>query len=803
MKKILLILIGLLPYITAIGQNIEVRNNATLQGISNVKIISEKTKKEFKTNELGLLDMNELKADDNYTFQHPWYQEMILSYEQIQANNWKVYLSERLQSVDEVVVSASKFEEKAKDVAQQIQVIRNTDLQNMNQTSTADVMANSGKIMVQKSQLGGGSPIIRGFETNKVLMVVDGVRMNNAIYRGGHLQNIVTLDNSIMDKIEIVYGPGSVVYGSDALGGVMHFYTKDPTLSTTEKVLVKANAYTRYMSAVSGYAANANISVGGKRFASLTSFTYSNYGDLRQGANREPSVGNFGARSWYVKQFDGKDSMVINADSNLQIGSAYKQYDILQKFIFKQSQFVKHKINLQYSTSSNVPRYDRLSLLAKNGKDPKFGEWYYGPQKRFMSAYTLELIKNNRLYDNMRFILAYQQIEESRIDRNFKSVNQNNRIENLDIITANLDFAKKTGKHEFRYGLDVWYNKVNSSAFKKDIITGLESPLDTRYASGGSTMQSVAAYITHTWEISDKLILNDGIRFSSISLNAKFTDTSFFNFPFKEVTQNNGALTGNVGLVYMPTNRTRITAAFSTGFRAANVDDLSKVFESTPGNITVPNANLKPEYTYNSEVGISNTFENGLTLQATGYYTIYDNALTVQDFKYEGKDSIMYAGTLSKVVATTNANNAYLYGLELSLNAPLNKNVSIFATYNYTHARIVTDSTAIPLDHIPPVFGKLGMQITENKFRADLFVNYSAWKRIADYNPFGEDNQAYALPEGMPSWYTINARLTYQFNKFVSLQAACENILDRNYRVFASNISAPGRNFILTLRGNF
>lgn len=801
MKKILLILIGLLPYITSIGQNIEVRNNATLQGISNVKIISEKTKKEFKTNELGLLDMNELKANDNYTFQHPWYQEMILSYEQIQANNWKIYLSERLQSVDEVVISASKFEEKAKDVAQQIQVIRNTDLQNMNQTSTADVMANSGKIMVQKSQLGGGSPIIRGFETNKVLMVVDGVRMNNAIYRGGHLQNIITLDNSIMDKIEIVYGPGSVVYGSDALGGVMHFYTKDPTLSTNGKVLVKANAYTRYMSAVSGYAANANISVGGNKFASLTSFTYSNYGDLRQGANREPSVGNFGARSWYVKQFNGKDSMVANADSNLQVGSAYKQYDILQKFVYQQSRFVKHKINLQYSTSSDVPRYDRLVQMS--GAKPKFGDWYYGPQNRLLASYTLELSKPSMIYDNARFIVAYQQIEESRMDRRFQKTALNNRIENLDIITANLDFAKKTGKHEIRYGIDAWYNKVKSTAFTKDIVTGIETPLDTRYASGGATMQSVAAYLTHTWEINEKLILNDGLRYSNVGLDAKFTDTTFFKFPFNEAKQNNGALTGNIGLVYMPTKQTRVTALFSTGFRAANVDDLSKVFESTPGRITVPNNDLKPEYTYNSEVGVSNTFDNGLTLQATGYYTIYDNALTTRDFQYQGKDSIEYAGTMSKVVATTNANNAYLYGLELSLNAPLNKNVSIYATYNYTHARIVTDSVAIPLDHIPPVFGKVGMQITENKFRADLFVNYSAWKRIADYNPFGEDNQAYALPEGMPSWYTINARLTYQFNKFVSLQAACENILDRNYRVFASNISAPGRNFILTLRGNF
>ena len=158
---------------------------------------------------------------------------------------------------------------------------------------------------------------------------------------------------------------------------------------------------------------------------------------------------------------------------------------------------------------------------------------------------------------------------------------------------------------------------------------------------------------------------------------------------------------------------------------------------------------------------------------------------------------------MSQVVATTNANKAYLYGLELALNGQINSIASIYGTMNYTYARIVTGGTAIPLDHIPPVFGKFGIQITDKKFRSELFVNYSAWKRIADYNPYGEDNQAYALPDGMPSWYTINARVTYQFNKLISLQLACENILDRNYRVFASNISAPGRNFIATLRWNF
>jgi hemoglobin/transferrin/lactoferrin receptor protein len=784
------------------AQTITIIDNNTFQPIENVEVFKQGESASLsKSNSSGIIVFNGLVDDQSLVFVHPMYVNRVVTFSELKGQNNLLKMVENINSIEEIVVSASKFNEKKKDVAQKIQVLRASELQTMNQSSTADVLANTGNVFVQKSQLGGGSPIIRGFETNKVLIVIDGIRMNNAIYRGGHIQNIITLDNAIMDRVEVVFGPGSVVYGSDALGGVMSFTTKNPLLSTDGKLKVKSGAFTRYMSAVSGYAAHADVSVGGKRFGSLTSLTYANYGDLRQGANREPFVGNFGSRPWYVERVNNKDSVFVNKDTNLQVGSGYSQYDIMQKFLFQQNDKVKHILNLQYSNSSNVDRYDRLTLL--DGVKPKFAEWYYGPQERLLASYTLLLTSSNRFYDNARFITGYQQIEESRMERKLNNSIRKNRYENLDILTVNLDLAKKIGKHELRYGIEGWYNNVKSTAFTKDILSGEIGALDSRYASGGSSMNSIAIYATHTWEISEKLILNDGLRFSNVGLNAKFTDTTFFNFPFKEAKQNNNALTGNLGIIYMPTPESRVTALISTGFRAPNVDDLSKVFESTVGNITVPNNDLKPENTYNGELGVTNTFNDWLTIQATGYYTLYRNALTTQNYTYNGQDSIVYNGTMSKVVATTNANKAYLYGFELALNGKMNDNLSVYGTYNYTHARIVTDTAAIPLDHIPPAFGKFGLQLNVKKFRSDFFVNYSAWKRIEDYNPFGEDNEDYALPSGMPSWYTLNLRVGYQFNKYASLQVACENILDQNYRQFASNISAPGRNFIVTLRGSF
>ena len=734
-----------------------------------------------------------------YLFEAEGYLTRSISADEIKANSGRIPMFPNQHSVEEVVVSASKFNEKRKDLAQKVQVISKQELALMNQSSTADVLANSGNVFVQKSQLGGGSPIIRGFETNKVLLVIDGVRLNNAIYRGGHLQNVITMDNGVMDRVEVVFGPGSVVYGSDAIGGVMHFTTKNPTLSATEKTLIKASAFSRYMSAVNGFAAHADVLVGTKRFGSLTSFTYSNFGDLRQGAKRNEFVGSFGARPWYVERINGVDSIRVNADTNLQVGSAYSQYDILQKFSYQPQKGVLHKVNLQLSNSSNIDRYDRLTQTS-NGL-PRFAEWYYGPQFRFMAAYNLELSNARSLYDAARFTLAYQSIEESRMDRRFAKNFLNHRIENLDIVTLNADFSKKKGSHEMRYGMDAWYNQVNSSAFQKDIVADTTASLDTRYPDGGSTMMSAAAYATHTWEINDQLILNDGLRASYVSLNAAFNDQTFFPFPFNAISQENAALNGNLGLIYMPNKLWRMNLNGSTAFRAPNVDDLSKVFESVQGTVLVPNPNLKPEFAYNADFGISRVLSEGLMIQATAYGTLLRNALTVGQGTLNGSDSAMYDGQLSRVLTTANAGKAYVYGVEAMISGKLNDHLSMMATVNYTKGRNVTDS--IPLDHIPPVFGKLSMVYTVGKLRAELFMNYSGWKRLEDYNFIGEDNFAYATPYGMPSWATVNARVNYNFSRSLSLQLACENILDQNYRNFASNISAPGRNFIITLRGNF
>ena len=218
MKKSISTFIGLLMgfvYTLNAQQIIHFYDESTWQPIAGVEVSFNN--QNLVSDQKGNILVSDLFSSTMLSIYHPDFESIIVSYSLIMEKKHKIGLKSNANTFDETVISASKVEEKKKDVAQKIQVLKSSELQFQNQSSMADVMSNSGNVFVQKSQQGGGSPIIRGFETNKVLMVVDGIRMNNAIYRGGHVQNIITLDNSMMDRVEVVFGPGSVVYGSDAI----------------------------------------------------------------------------------------------------------------------------------------------------------------------------------------------------------------------------------------------------------------------------------------------------------------------------------------------------------------------------------------------------------------------------------------------------------------------------------------------------------------------------------------------------------------------------------------------------------
>jgi len=803
MKRILLCaVLAIASAFSAHAQTITVKDLTTLEAISGASIYISANNIELcdfigNTNNEGVIDLP--KHFGSFLITANGYEVKYLPTSEV-SEGMNVFLVGSNVTLAQMIISATRSTNKSELVAQQVSSIQRKDIQFINPANAADLLTQTGTAFIQKSQLGGGSAILRGFEANKVLYVVDGVRMNNAIYRGGHLQDILSLDPMAMESVEIAYGPSAVAYGSDALGGAMSFNTRAPRFTSGDK-LVRAGAMLRYSSADQS-AAHVNVETSSARFASFTSFTFNNFGDLRQGNNRNPGYTSFGQRPWYVERVNGRDSVMTNSNPNVQVGSAYKQYDFMEKLSFKQSNKLTHTLNIQYSTTNDVPRYDRL--VQTSGGTAKYAEWFYGPQTRAMVAYHANLSNGKKLYNTGRITLAWQNIDQTRHDRKLNNVNRNNRLENVKVYSVNADFSKKLGeKTTANYGLEYYFNDVTSTACSENINTGVQSPLDTRYASGGASMSGTAAYATALHKVNNKLAFNAGLRYSKVNLSASFTDKTFFDFPFTDVNQSNGNLNGSVGLVLTPNAKWRISALASTGFRAANVDDLAKVFESASGNLIVPNNELKPEKVTNVEATIERKFNGRTTLALNGYFMNYTNALTTGKAQYNGQDSVMYEGAMSAVYTTINADEAYIYGGNLSLNSQVNDHFSMQSSVVYTYGRIKTDNGDTPLDHIAPVYGRTGFTYQQQKFRGEAYVLYNGWKRLEDYRLNAEDNEAYATSNGMPAWYTLNARASYQFQENVQLMVGLENILDANYRAFASNISAAGRNVTVTLRGRF
>ncbi|MFZ4561476.1 MAG: TonB-dependent receptor domain-containing protein, partial [Saprospiraceae bacterium] len=294
-----------------------------------------------------------------------------------------------------------------------------------------------------------------------------------------------------------------------------------------------------------------------------------------------------------------------------------------------------------------------------------------------------------------------------------------------------------------------------------------------------------------------------GLRFNYITLDATFDDKTFFPFPYQTASQRNGALSGALGLVYLPNDKSKLSLLASTGFRAPNVDDLAKVFETVPGTLIVPNPDLRPEYTQNGELSLSQWFGQTARLELSTYYSHLSNAIVLDAFRFNGQDSIPYEGTMSKVFANQNKREAFIAGVSAHLDIFFTAYLSLRGSWNYTRGRILEEGGSKPLDHIPPVFGQLALQFEKEKLRAECSWMFNGKKDIKDYLLNAEDNERYATPDGMPAWNTLHLRLGYALHRSLDIQAACENLFDANYRVFASGVSAPGRNVRLTLRTRF
>ena len=787
--------------ISTIGhaQIIQVKEKLSLNPVENVLIYAVDESDFIHTDINGQAELKQFNKNDILVFQHSAFQTQVINFKDLEKMNYEVLLSEKVIKIDEVVVSANKWEQDKSKIPAQIENISPKVIAQTQPQTTADLLGNTGKIFVQKSQLGGGSPIIRGFAANSVLIVVDGVRMNNAIYRSGNLQNVISLDAMNLEGAEVIFGPGSVIYGSDALGGVMDFHTKRPDFRGEERDRFSGSALMRYSSANNEKTGHIDLNFHGNRLAALTSITYSDFDDLMSGSNYSNDFPDFGRRLQYVKRIGDSDSVMNNRDISLQIPSGYNQFNLMQKLKLRPSDALDVTYAFHFSTSSDIPRYDRLTEY--DDKQLVYAEWYYGPQNWMMHHLSATWYNSNYFFDEGKIVMAYQDVEESRHRRKLYKEERRSQIENVDIFSLNADMNKELNdEHEFFYGLEAFTNSISSNAYNLNIRTLEKTSASTRYPGGGSHYNSSAVYFSYQWDMSKSWILNTGFRYTHNWLYAEVEDNSAIEYPFEKLTLTNGAINGSLGFVYKPNRSWKFDMLLSTGFRTPNLDDVGKLFDFTDNYMVVPNEHLKPEYLYNSEISIRKNINEIVQIDINGFYSHLDQAIVRRDFSFRGQDSLFYDDSWKKILANVNAGRAYVLGGSLALKADINQNISLSNVVTVTEGK---DSEGIPLRHVAPLFGKSSVHLRFKKLKAEIFAVYNGSKRKEDMPPSELAKNHLYSPEGSLSWYTVNFKGSYYFNKFLRLNAGVENILNKHYRPYSSGISAPGRNFIISVSSEF
>ena len=723
----------------------------------------------------------------------------------------------RSVNLQEVVVSVNRELTRKINTPQHVVSVPKSFIDYSNKQSTADLLSETGQVLVQKSQQGGGSPILRGFEASRILLVVDGIRMNNLIYRSGHLQNCLTVDQFALKNMEVLFGPSSLNYGSDALGGTITFNTLSPTLAAGGQTHTsEGHAVLRYGSANQEGTAHVDFNYGTEKFASLTSFTFSNFGDLRAGTTRNPFLpddDNYIESNIYVQPQDGKnDIMLYNDKPQLQKRSGYLQYDFMQKLLYKPNANSRHMLNFQLSNTNSFNRYDRLNVTeVKNGEEqPKYAEWYYGPQFRLLAAYHYDG-RNQLGADMVHMAVAYQNVKESRHDRKFLKEELYHSWENVNIVSLNTDWIKFMDNHKLHLGIDGTLSFLKSTADTENVLTGETTYNTTRYPDGNNSMHTIEAFATHVWNISPKWSMHDGVRLGYATTYSSVLDVE--QFPFfggDSQRKNNLTYSAAIGMNWLPTKTWKIAMSASTAYRVPNIDNTSKVFDSKVNTVTIPNKDIRPEKTVSVDLNITKHIDNVLTWENVVYGTYYFDAITTARGTFMGSGQMEYQGELCDVYTYTNAKTAILWGVSSSLTATPTRQTELYASFNYTYGRILSGEKKQPLDHIPPIYGRVGAAwlTADGKGRFDMYALYNGKKSADDYNMDGEDNIDYATVkgadgEGMPAWFTLNIKGSYNLNKSLTLQAGVENILDTQYRVFSSGINAPGRNVYAAVRMTF
>lgn len=644
-----------------------------------------------------------------------------------------------LQSLNEVVITAQRSKQQNIYVPYSVNAVSRQTLDEFNPRTTPEALVGVNGIFIQKTNHGGGTPFIRGLTGNQTLILVDGIRLNNSTFRYGPNQYLNTIDAFTIKRIEVAKGTGSVQYGTDAIGGVLHIIIREPYF-TDEKQTVKGRLIGKYMTGDMEKTIRGEVQYSSKKFAFLTGISKRDFGDIIGGdttGKQSPS----GYDEW---SFDAKAKFLLKENMQLILANQLLQ---------QQHVPVYHKV--------------RLENFSLNEMDP---------QQRLFSYAKLILQSPSRLFKETEFTISFQQGTEGRNSRKNGSITLRKERDRISTIGITADVASAFNKiWTANSGIEVYTDGVESIREDINIQTGVSSPKRGLYPDD-SKYGNYSFYSLHHFRYG-KWIADAGLRFNTF--NIQINDTTLGNVKITPST-----LVGNVAVMYAVGRQQTLYAAFSSGYRAPNVDDMGTL-GIVDFRYEVPTADLLPEKSMHTELGYK--FQ-GKQFSGTiaAYYMHLSNLIT--RVKMEGQIINSY-----QVYQKENSESAFIKGAEAEFNWQIVKSVTFGGDIAYAYGQNLTK--AEPLRRVPPLNGRLTGTYRKNKWFATAELHFASQQdRLAQGDK--EDNRIPA--GGTPGWEVINFYGGYKLEK-VHVGIGLQNVLNEDYRTHGSGINGVGRSAWISL----
>lgn len=660
------------------------------------------------------------------------------------------------QRLPEMTVTATREERSRSDVSQAVSTVEQDDIARQTPGALPDLFRGATGVFVQQTTPGQAAPIIRGLIGSSVLMLVDGMRLNSAFFRPAPNQYFALVDPYNVERLEIVRGPGSTLYGSDAMGGVIQIFTPLPKFSG-EQWQGRGQWLGQFGSADVSQVSRFSLAGGKKGIAVSGGFTYQNRDDLRDG-------GHLGKQ--HPSAFD-----VYAADGTLFLDN--DRQDLL--------------LNLQYVRQPKTPRFDELTP-GYGQTQPNSAVFFFEPNDRLFLHGRYRWRTPFSLLDAVQLHVAFQEINDDRRSRDFASV-QEDRERNRSRLTG---VTLQLSSHwrdwlVLTYGGEVYFDEVASRRQRRHLETGGTSRPASRFADG-STMETFAFYVQDEIHLHPRFTITLGGRVSYFAVDIPTADRTV------------GAklhwtdLTGSVGLLYRVTPELSLVANGARGFRAPNIFDLSTLGPRPGNRFQIPNPQLQPEQILSADVGVKMSFID-FTGEAFGFYASYDD-------KIEAVSTGAVTANGRSIVQSANLNSVTLVGAEAGGRWHVSKWLEVSSTFTFTWGEEkFPNGQQTPADRIPPPTGRVRAFVQLNsRLWVEPYLEYAFSQRRLS----ARDREDPRInPQGTPGWLTVSSRVGWEIHRDVLMRLSVENVFDKTYRQHGSGMNAPGLNAIVTLETHF